>query len=111
MQYPYQIKSLEDYYEIYNISVVKPEEFWAEIAENFTWRKKWDKVVEWNFEEPSIKWFLGGKLNITENCLDRCAKIQPDFPALIWEANDPNEKSRTISYKELLEKMIEFAQI
>jgi len=111
MQYPYQIKSLEDYNEIYNKSVVKPEEFWAEIAENFTWRKKWDKVVEWNFEEPSIKWFLGGKLNITENCLDRWAKIQPDFPALIWEANDPNEKSRTISYKELLEKIIEFAQV
>ena len=111
MEYPYQIKSLEDYYEVYNKSVVEPEEFWAEIAENFIWRKKWDKVLEWNFEEPSVKWFLGGKLNITENCLDRWAKIQPDVPALIWEANDPNEKSRTISYKELLEKVIGFAHV
>lgn len=111
MQYPYQIKSLEDYHEIYNKSVVEPDEFWTEIAENFTWRKKWDKVLEWNFTDPSVKWFIGGKLNITENCLDRWAKIQPDVPALIWEANDPNEKSRTISYKELLEKVIEFAQV
>lgn len=111
MQYPYQIKSLEEYYEVYNKSVVEPEEFWAEIADNFSWRKKWDKVVEWNFEEPSVKWFLGGKLNITENCLDRWAKIKPDVPALIWEANDPNEESRMLTYKELLEKVIEFAQV
>ncbi|MDQ2721636.1 MAG: acetate--CoA ligase [Bacteroidota bacterium] len=111
MQYPYQIKSLEQYHEAYKKSVEQPEEFWAEIAEDFSWRKKWDKVLEWNFEEPSVKWFLDGKLNITENCLDRWAKIQPDVPAIIWEPNDPNEKSRTISYKQLLEKVIEFAQV
>ncbi len=111
MSYPYQIKSIEQYREVYNKSVTEPEEFWAEIAENFLWRKKWDKVLEWNFNEPSIKWFLGGKLNITENCLDRWAKIQPDVPAIIWEPNDPNEKSRKISYKELLEKVIEFAKV
>ncbi len=111
MQYPFQIKSLEQYHEVYNKSVTEPEQFWAGIAENFRWRKKWDKVLEWNFEEPSVKWFLGGKLNITENCLDRWAEIQPDVPAIIWEANDPAEKSRTISYKELLEKVIEFAKV
>jgi acetyl-CoA synthetase len=111
MQYPYQIKSLEEYNEVYKKSVNEPEEFWAGIAENFSWRKKWDKVLEWNFTEPSVKWFIGGKLNITENCLDRWAKIQPDVPALIWEPNDPKEKSQTITYKELLEKVIEFAHV
>jgi acetyl-CoA synthetase len=111
MQYPYQIKSLEEYNEVYKKSVNEPEDFWAGIAENFSWRKKWDKVLEWNFTDPSVKWFIGGKLNITENCLDRWAKIQPDVPALIWEPNDPKEKSQTITYKELLEKVIEFAHV
>lgn len=111
MQYPYQIKSLEEYHEVYKKSVDNPENFWAGIAENFLWRKKWDKVLEWNFTEPSVKWFIGGKLNITENCLDRWAKIQPDVPALIWEPNDPTEKSRTITYKELLENVIVFAHV
>jgi acetyl-CoA synthetase len=111
MQYPYQIKSFEEYNEVYKKSVNEPEDFWAGIAENFSWRKKWDKVLEWNFTDPSVKWFIGGKLNITENCLDRWAKVQPDVPALIWEPNDPKEKSQTITYKELLEKVIEFAHV
>src|SRR5690606_38679045 len=109
MQYPFQIKTLEQYHEAYKKSVEQPEEFWASVAENFEWRKKWDKVLEWNFTDPSIKWFAGGKLNITENCLDRWAKTQPDVPALVWEANDPQEASRTLTYKELLEKVVEFA--
>jgi len=82
MQYPYQIKSLEQYKEVYKKSVDDPEEFWAGIAENFQWRKKWHQVLEWNFTGPDVKWFIGAKLNITENCLDRWAKIQPDVPAL-----------------------------
>ena len=60
MEYPYQIKSLEEYNEVYKKSVADPESFWAGIAENFSWRKKWDKVLEWNFKEPDVKWFLGG---------------------------------------------------
>lgn len=111
MQYPFQIKSLEQYHEVYNKSVTEPEQFWADIAENFLWRKKWDKVLEWNFEEPSVKWFAGGKLNITENCLDRWAKTQPDVPAIIWEPNDPKENTVTITYKELLEKVVQFAKV
>ena len=63
-----QIKSLDQYNEVYKKSVADPESFWAEQAETFTWRKKWDKVLEWEFDSPSVKWFLGGKLNITENC-------------------------------------------
>ncbi len=111
MSYPYQLTSLEAYQNAYRNSVESPETFWAEIAENFTWHKKWDSVLNWNFNEPKVEWFAGGKLNITENCLDRWAATQPDTPAIIWEANDPNEKSVTITYKELLFKVSQFANV
>jgi acetyl-CoA synthetase len=68
-------------------------------------------VLEWNFREPNIKWFQDGELNITENCLDRWVESQPDTPAIIWEANDPNEKNITLSYKELLHKVNQFAHV
>src|SRR5438876_519806 len=61
MSYPFQIKSQEQYEKAYRESVEQPDEFWASVAENFQWRKKWDKVLEWNFKEPNIKWFQGGK--------------------------------------------------
>ena len=111
MSYTYQIKTLEEYRKIYAESVADPEKFWAGIAETFIWRKKWDKVVEWNFKDPDIKWFQGGKLNITENCLDRWAATQPDTPALIWEANNPKEAPRILTYKELLFKVEQFANV
>lgn len=109
--YPYKIKSLEQYKETYQKSVDSPEKFWAEIAENFQWRKKWDKVLEWNFTDPDVKWFIGGKLNITENCLDKWAKIQPDVAALVWEPNSPDEETRIYTYKQLLAAVIEFANV
>jgi acetyl-CoA synthetase len=71
MSYPYQLKSLAEYREAYQRSIQDPAAFWASVAENFTWRKKWDNALEWNFKDPEVKWFQGGKLNITENCLDR----------------------------------------
>jgi acetyl-CoA synthetase len=111
MPYPYQLTSLEAYQNAYRNSVENPESFWADIAENFTWHQKWDSVLNWNFNEPKVEWFAGGKLNITENCLDRWAATQPDTPAIIWEANDPNEKSVTITYKELLFKVSQFANV
>ena len=67
----HQIKSLEQYHSDYKLSIENPEIFWANIAETFVWKKKWDNVLDWNFEKPDIKWFINGKLNITENCLDR----------------------------------------
>ena len=70
MSYPYQIKSLEQYHQDYKKSAEDPEGFWGNIAENFQWRKKWDKVLDWNFTEPKIEWFKGGKLNITEKPQD-----------------------------------------
>ena len=111
MSFPYQIKSLEDYKASYKKSVDQPEIFWGEIADNFAWKKKWDKVLEWNFTEPKIEWFKGGKLNITENCLDRHLVLSGDVPAIIWEANNPSEESRTLTYKELHFKVMQFSNV
>jgi acetyl-CoA synthetase len=111
MSYPYQIKSFEDYKEKYRQSIDDPAAFWASVAEHFTWRKKWDTVLEWNFSEPKIEWFKGGKLNITENCLDRHIATIGDQPALIWEPNATDEHHRTLSYKKLLEKVCQFAHV
>ncbi|MGI4803803.1 MAG: acetate--CoA ligase [Janthinobacterium lividum] len=106
-----QIKSFEEYQNTYNYSVTEPEKFWAEIAENFLWRKKWDSVLDWNFKEPKIKWFSGAKLNITENCLDRHLETLGDKPAIIWEPNDPEENHRVLSYKQLHQKVCQFAHV
>lgn len=106
-----RITSFEQYEKEYKKSVENPEAFWAEQAEQFTWHKKWDKVLEWNFDEPAIKWFSGGKLNITENCLDRHLEKRGDQIAIIAEPNDPNEKARKISYKELHTEVCRFANV
>lgn len=106
-----QIKSFAEYKKTYKKSVESPEKFWSEVANNFTWKKKWDKTLEWDFNIPKIKWFKGGKLNITENCLDRHAATTPNKNAIIWEPNDPNEESRTITYKQLLVKVCHFANV
>lgn len=106
-----QITTLEDYKTTYQLSVDQPEQFWAGIADNFLWRKKWDKVLSWNFSEPDIKWFEGAKLNITENCLDRHLAEHGDKPAIIWEPNDPQKDSITLSYKILHEQVCRFANV
>ncbi len=111
MEYPYQVKSLEEYQSAYKKSIDDPEGFWSAIAKNFLWRRKWDKVLEWNFTGPNVKWFIGGKLNITENCLDRHLAKNGDTPAIIWEPNDPSEKHRVITYKELHFKVCQFANV
>ena len=111
MSYPYQIKSLEQYQEAYKKSIDNPTEFWTEIAATFTWQKKWDTALDWNFKDPKIEWFKGGKLNITENCLDRHLEKNGDTPALIWEPNDPEEHHRIITYKQLHLKVCQFAQV
>jgi acetyl-CoA synthetase len=109
--YPFQITSHEEYEREYKRSVDDPESFWASVAETFTWRKSWDKVLEWNFREPKIEWFKGGKLNITENCLDRHLKSRGDEPALIWEPNDPSREPRALTYRELHAKVCGFAHV
>jgi len=97
----FQIKSQDDYIEAYDKSVSNPEAFWDEIAISYNWRKRWEKTLQWNFEEPDIKWFIGGKLNITENCLDRHLEQRGNKIALIWEPNDPKETSLRFTYREL----------
>jgi len=111
MSYPYQIKSLEQYHEAYKKSLEDPEGFWASIAENFFWQKKWDKVLNWNFNEPKTEWFINAKLNITENCIDRHLEMMADKPAIIWEPNNPEERTRTVTYARLHKRVCQFAQV
>jgi acetyl-CoA synthetase len=111
MSFLYEIKSLEEYKKAWRQSIDEPEIFWGEVAKHFHWRKKWDKVLEWNFREPKINWFSGGKLNITENCLDRHLNKNADTPALIWEPNDPKEAHQVLTYKELYKRVCQFALV
>ena len=111
MSYPYQIRSEADYRAAYKQSVEDPEQFWGTVAENFSWKKKWDKVLSWNFEEPKVEWFAGAKLNITENCIDRHLATLGDKPAIIWEPNDPNERVRVVTYNRLHKRVCQFAQV
>lgn len=111
MNYPYQLKSLEQYNAAYQRSIQDPSAFWAEIAENFTWKRKWDTVLDWNFKDPKIEWFKGGQLNITENCLDRHLAERAEQTAILWESNDPSEAARKITYKELHFKVQQFANV
>lgn len=105
----HKIQTLSGYIHEYQKSVLHPEEFWGRIAESFHWKKKWDKTLSWNFDDPDIKWFEGGKLNITENILDRYLYTHGDQPAIIWEPNDPQSENRTISYRELYEMTSQFS--
>lgn len=108
----YHIKHLEEYFQVYRKSVRDPENFWGEVAEeHFVWRKKWDKVLSWDFKKPEIKWFEGGKLNITENCIDRHLRTRADKPAIIWEPNDPSEPAVHITYKNLHERVCKLANV
>jgi acetyl-CoA synthetase len=106
-----RIRTFDEYQTAYQKSVDDPEEFWAEIAQNFQWRKPWTKTLQWNFTEPSVKWFIGGKLNITENCLDRHLAERGDQPAIIWEPNDPNEAGVTLTYRMLFDQVCRFANV
>ncbi len=111
MSYPYQVTSADAYRAAYQQSINDPETFWAAIAEHFLWKKKWDKVLSWNFKEPKVEWFKGATLNITENCLDRHLEKSGDTPAIIWEPNDPSEATRTLTYKALHQQVCKLAKV
>jgi acetyl-CoA synthetase len=111
MSYPYQINSLEQYHADYKSAAENPDAFWTSVADNFLWRKKWDKVLDWNFTEPKIEWFAGAKLNITENCIDRHLPTMADKPAIIWEPNNPDERPRTVTYARLHKRVCQVAQM
>jgi len=106
-----RIRTFEEYQQVYDRSVADPEGFWEEQAATFQWRKKWDQVLSWNFREPDVKWFVGGKLNITENCLDRHLESRGEKVALIWEPNDPNEPEKTFTYRELHRQVCRLANV
>jgi acetyl-CoA synthetase len=108
------IKSFEQYQEMYKRSIDDPEGFWGEVAEDFVWFKKWDKVWEYNYDMRkgpiSIKWFLGAKTNITVNCLDRHLETRGDQTAILWEGNDPGDV-RSYTYKEVHGHVNKFANV
>lgn len=107
----FRINSAENYQTEYDKSVKDPEGFWAGVAGHYLWKKKWDKVLDWNFDEPNINWFVNGKLNITENCLDRHLEERGNKLAIIWEPNDPKERVVRLTYRELHEKVCQYANV
>jgi acetyl-CoA synthetase len=111
MSQPFKITNAEDYKAAYRKSIQDPEGFWDDIAANFIWKKKYDSVLNWNFEEPRIEFFKGGLLNITENCLDRHLGTLGNKPAIIWEPNDPEEHHRVFTYRDLLMKVMQFCHV
>ena len=106
-----QIKSIEDYNKAYQKSIENPSEFWDEIAKSFFWKKKWDQTLSYDWSVPETKWFLGGKLNITENCLDRHLTTKGDQTAIIWEPNDPEDRAQHITFRQLHSKVCAFANV
>jgi acetyl-CoA synthetase len=106
-----KISTFEEYKTNYKKSIDDPKQFWAEIAENFTWQKKWDKVLDWNFEEPNIKWFLNAKFNITENAIDRHLPDKANKTAFIWEPNSVDAKHRVITYQNLHDEVCKVANV
>src|SRR5210317_1016089 len=108
----YHIKNFPEYYHVYRNSVREPETFWEEIAEeHFVWKKKWDKVLEWDFTKPEIKWFEGAQLNITENCIDRHLVTRGNKTAILFEPNNPEEEAQHITYNKLYERVCKFANV
>ena len=107
--YDYQLKTNESFREAHKKSIENPQAFWGEIASTFKWQQPWEEVLRYDWSVPKTAWFLGGKLNITENCLDRHVVTHPDKDALIWEPNDPNDATVRYTYKELLSAVCQFA--
>ena len=103
------ITSFEQYKADYKRSIEDPETFWTDIANDFLWKQKWTKTLEWNFDSPEVKWFIDGKFNITENAIDRHLATKADKTAFIWEANDENHLPRKITYQNLHDEVCKIA--
>lgn len=104
-----RINSFEEYKQKYQQSITNPESFWGEVAQHFTWDRPWHRVLNWDFSEPKIEWFKGGKLNITVNALDRHLKTRGNKLAIIWEPNNPRDRFVRYTYKEVYEKVNQLA--
>jgi acetyl-CoA synthetase len=102
---------MDQYHEQYKQSIDDPEDFWADKAQRLDWSKKWSKVRSFDFVGGKISWFENGKLNVSQNCLDRHVDGgHGDRPAIIWEGNDPNE-DQTFTYSELLSEVKKFSNV
>jgi acetyl-CoA synthetase len=106
-----RITSLQQYHEAYEESVQQPEKFWAGIANEFDWIKPFTKVLDWNFDDYSVKWFEDGQMNITANALDRHLKTIPDQAAIIYEPNEPDDEAITLTYRELHARVCKFSNV
>ena len=104
-----RIKTLSEYFKKYELSEKDPEKFWSQIADSFLWKKKWDNVLESDFENADFKWFKNAQLNITENIFERNLSQRGDKTAIIWEPNDPKESPIYLSYKELYKQTCTFS--
>jgi acetyl-CoA synthetase len=104
------IKTMDEYRKLYKESVDNPDKFWGEQANLLDWYKKWDKVSEWDFSKPELKWFAGGKLNVSYNCLDRHLATKGNKAALIWQG-EPLEESKTYTYQQLHYHVCKFANV
>ena len=108
------VGSMEKYMEMYERSISDPDGFWGEIADQFVWKEKWSKVRDYSFEATNspedlyIKWFAGGKTNLSVNCLDRHLDTRGDQKAILWEGNTPGDDS-FLTYRELYEEVCKFA--
>ncbi|NCN27277.1 acetate--CoA ligase [bacterium] len=102
----------KQYEDLYKESIQDRDAFWAEQARRLDWFKEWEQVSHVSFKKPvEINWFKGGKLNIAHNCIDRHVTKHGNETAIIWEADDPNEKSRTFTYQELLLEVSKFSNV
>ena len=108
----YHIKDKHSYNQNYKTSIEDPETFWGTIAkDNFSWKRPWNRVLDWDFSTPKVSWFEGAQLNITENCIDRHLDGNGDKTAILFEPNDPNAASEAISYNELHKRVNKFANV
>ena len=104
------IESREDYNSQYKYSVDNPKKYWQEYSKNFIWKNSPEKTLSWNFNDPDIKWFEDGTLNITENIFERNIENK-DETAIIWEANNPSESNKEYTYSELFDEVCTFANV
>ena len=105
------IKSMEEYRALYRESLDDPAGFWGRIAEEVTWFRKWDRVLVDDFTHARHEWFIGGKLNVAYNCLDRHLQLaRKDKAAIVWEG-EPDGETRTYTYQQLYEEVCRFANV
>ncbi len=106
-----RITTITQYHAEYQSALENPESFWEKQAKEFTWKKPWDTVLTWDFSWPDVRWFEGGELNITENCLDRHLPAKANNIAFYWEPNTPTDTAKKITYQELFGEVCKFSNV